>query len=315
VIEVVKCAGFATVQDLGWRVGRAMGLPRGGAMDPDALRLANALTGNDDGSAGLEIALGGVQLTFSRPVRIALTGGRAAARAGPTELPFDTTLALDAGDALTIGPVERNRFVYLAIDGGIEVPPVLGSRSTYLPTSLGGVAGRRIVPGDQLPLGEPPRFVPPIGTRSVEPDQPVERIRVAPGPQAHLFDAASTSALERHDFTVLPESDRMGTRLRGRPIVPAAEASAPSEATCVGAIQIPDGGQPIVLLVDGPTVGGYPKIGAVVGADLGRFAQLPPGATVRFEWVTIAEAQRLRYQAAERLADRLGAVRGAGRAP
>jgi allophanate hydrolase subunit 2 len=191
----------------------------------------------------------------------------------------------------------------------VAVSPVLGSRSTYLPTGLGGFRGRRLAAGDVLPVGPAPAWSPPPGTTGPEFEPSTAAVRIVPGPQRHLFTEAVQADLERHAFAVGAASDRMGTRLVGPAVVPSVRAANPSEATCLGAVQVPDGGQPIVLLADGPTVGGYPKLAAVIGADLGRFVQIPPGGEVRFEWVTVADAQRALADSAERLARRLTAIR------
>jgi biotin-dependent carboxylase-like uncharacterized protein len=314
VIEIVRSAGFGTVQDQGWRVGRAIGLPRSGALDPTALRLANALVGNEEGEAGLELALGSFDLSFREACAIALAGAQVRATLAGAPVPGATTLTVRPGDRLVIERFDSGRFGYLAVSGGIDVPPLLGSRSTYLPTALGGAGGRRLRSGDLLPIGRRAGRLPPHGTSA--PDTPIDfetPIRIAPAPQVHLFDPAARATLEAGRFTVSPASDRMGTRLAGPPIAPTIAAASPSEATCLGAIQVPDNGQPIVLLADGPTVGGYPKIAAVIGADLGRFVQISPGGSVRFEWVTVADAQRAWAEAVEKLARRLTAARLAGR--
>jgi biotin-dependent carboxylase-like uncharacterized protein len=281
-------------------------------MDPGALMVANSLVGNPVTAAGLEVCLGGLTIRFDRPARFALTGGESVASVDGREVPCQAAQFAGEAQALTIGRIHSGRFVYLAIDGGIAVPELLGSRSTYLPTGLGGFAGRRLAVGDEVSLGPPATEAPPPGfaptPSGVEGE---EAIRLVRGPQADLFPFDAHRVLEEETYRISPTSDRMGTRLDGPPIAPEVAATLPSEATCLGAIQVPDGGQPIVLLRDGPTVGGYLKIGAVIGADLARFAQAPLSDPVRFRWVSLADAHRALYAARERLARLLRAIREA----
>jgi biotin-dependent carboxylase-like uncharacterized protein len=293
VIEVIKAPPFATVQDLGWRAGRAWGLPPGGAMDPLLLGAANLAVGNEPGAAAIEWALGPGGLRLEREtlicalldVELRVNGGAAAAIA-----------PVPAGGTVEIIPRGTDRFVYVAIRGGVGVPEVLGSRSTYLPGGFGGHEGRRLRTGDRLPMGDSAR-----GTGgAVSFEFPVEDggdavLRVTRGPQWELFDSAAREAFLASRFTVARASDRMGYRLDGPAIAPREPATLPSEAACPGAVQIPDGGEPIVLMPDGPTVGGYPKIAVVIEADLRLLAQCPPGRGVRFLEVSLEAARAARH--------------------
>jgi biotin-dependent carboxylase-like uncharacterized protein len=311
VLTVLKAGGLATVQDLGWSTGRARGLPRGGAVDPPELQLANALVGNFGEAAAIELALGVLSVRFHSARRFATAGAVAVASLEGAEIEPRTTAIAAAGALLTVAVGPAGRFGYLAVEGGIDVPVTLGSRSTYLPIGMGGFQGRRLGPPDQLPLGPPSTKGPPPGFRPSWPASPTGPIRLVAGPQAHLFSPDSLARLESEGYTVAAASDRMGTRLAGPPIVPLVPASLPSEAACLGAMQVPDAGQPIVLSVDGPTVGGYPKVAVVATVDFPRFGQLPPGAGVRFQLISLAEAQSLRTATAERLEEDLEAVRAA----
>jgi 5-oxoprolinase (ATP-hydrolysing) subunit C len=210
---------------------------------------------------------------------------------------------------VTVRTGATGRFGYLAVGGGIDVVPTLGSRATYLPIGIGGLGGLRLRPGDRLPTG-PVAQAAPVGRR-FDPDEvtPTGPIRVVRGPQAHLFSEANLRALEVGEYAVSPTSDRMGTRLQGPSLAPVVKAALPSEAACPGALQIPDDGQPIAILADGPTVGGYPKIGVIISADLPRFGQCGPETPIRFEWVSIADAQRLRMEWLGRLAGALTGLR------
>lgn len=309
MIEIVKAPPFATVQDLGWRTGRAMGLPQSGAMDRKLLMNANAAVGNPPHAAGLEWALGPGSLRFERAAVVSVLQDAEVKVNGAAQAPG--ALHVPAGAVVEIVPGRRDRFVYMAISGGIDVAPILGSRSTYLPGGLGGFEGRRIKTGDRLPIGTaesasamPHRVESDIARRLhfeeviarpqrsegviARPqrgrgDLPAElTLHVTRGPQWDRFADAARAAFFAGGYTVTPASDRMGYRLQGPAVVSRDKATLPSEAACPGAVQIPDDGQPIVLMPDGPTVGGYPKLAVVIQNDLGRLAQCQPGRVVRF---------------------------------
>lgn len=309
MLTVIRATGLASVQDLGWAGHRSIGLPPGGAMDPDGLRIGNALVGNPDGAAGLELAQGELVLGFDAATAVAVLGG-AVVRLNGVEVPTSTHLAIPNGGRLEIASAAGRRFVFVALQGGVDVPVLLGSRSTYLPTALGGFEGRRLLAGDQLRLGPSPFTAPAPGTALPVPLIEPGPVRVAPGPQAHLFGNDACLRFSESPYRVAVSSDRMGTRLEGPPLAIKMTATLPSEATCLGAVQVPDDGQPIVILRDGPTVGGYPKIGAVIRADLARFAQMAPGALVRFAWVSTAQAGLLWRGSVAELTASLAAVRG-----
>jgi biotin-dependent carboxylase-like uncharacterized protein len=293
VIEVVKAPPFATIQDLGWRTGRSIGLPRGGAMDPLALAAANAVAGNAAGAAAIEWALGAGTLRFDAETVI-VVGGRADVQVDGREAAPFAAIAVKAGAVLSVTPKPDGRFVYLAVRGGIDVPELLGSRSTYLPGGFGGHEGRRLKTGDRLPVGpaRPGARLDPDNVFRLEEAPPaVVALRVTRGPQWFRFDAATRAEFFAGVYDVSPASDRMGYRLSGPPIPSRETATLPSEAACPGAVQIPDDGQPIVLMPDGPTVGGYPKLVVVVRNDLRLLAQRPPGCQVRFVEVSLEEAR------------------------
>lgn len=308
MVTVVRAIGLATVQDLGWIGHRGIGLPLGGAMDPDGLRTGNALVGNPDGAAGLEIAHGELALTFSRATAAAVTG-LATVRLDGVEVPAFTSLAVAKNSRLDVVSAPGGRFVTIAIRGGIAVPPLLGSRSTYLPTKIGGLEGRRLATGDRLECGPAPDRAAPARGTAVATSVNEGPIRLAPGPQGHLFGDDAFALLAESPYRIGEKSDRMGSRLEGRPLAIRMAATLPSEATCLGAIQVPDDGLPIVILRDGPTVGGYPKIGAVISADLTRFAQVPPRSSVRFAWVTLAQAEHAWRQSIARITGLLARLR------
>lgn len=279
MIEVAKAPPFATVQDLGWRTGRAMGLPQSGAMDRALLMNANAAVGNPPDAAALEWALGPGSLRFELAAMVSVLEDAEVRMNGVAQAPG--ALHVPAGAVVEIVPGQRHRFVYVAVGGGIDVAPVLGSRSTYLPGGFGGYEGRRIKSGDRLPIGTgdtaSPR--PQRGRGDLQAELTV---RVTRGPQWDRFAETARAGFFAGAYSVMSASDRMGSRLQGPAVLSREKATLPSEAACPGAVQIPDDGQPIVLMPDGPTVGGYPKLAVVIGADLGTLAQCLPGRAVRF---------------------------------
>lgn len=286
MIVVGKAPPFATVQDLGRSGHRHEGVPPSGAMDAATLARLNAALGNAPRAAGLEWALGEGSLQVERPVTVAL--GPVGAHLDGVSVPPWSIVACPRGATLHLEPPSACRFGYLAVGGGIEVPVVLGSRSTYLPGRFGGLEGRRLRAGDRLPVGPAPGEARHLSG----PPERSEAIRLVRGPQADLFGPEAWSALLGNQYSVGVASDRMGYRLEGPILRHRGPASLPSEPACPGAIQVPDGGAPIVLMPDGPTVGGYPKIAVVIAADLGHLAQAQPGAVLRFAVVSLEEALR-----------------------
>jgi biotin-dependent carboxylase-like uncharacterized protein len=295
VIRVVAAPPYLAVQDAGWEGLRAQGMPSGGAMDGWALAVANLLVGNDADAAALEWALGPGTLRFETDAVCAIAGAAADASLGGAPLPPYSVIAARAGEELRIDRITRGRFVYLAVRGGMEVPPVLGSRATYLAGGFGGFEGRLLRSGDAVPIGGGAKTKPPAGwslPEGLRPTYPADDpFRAVAGPQSDLFPPDSLKSFEAATFRVARASDRAGYRLEGPPILASEKASLPSEPACPGAVQVPDSGQPIVLMPDGPTVGGYPKIAVIASADLPRLAQRNPGETVRFRLVSVADAQ------------------------
>lgn len=281
-IEVLSPGPLATVQDLG-RPGFAdLGVSRSGAADRGALRLANRLVGNDESAAGIEITFGGLSVRLAGAATLAFTGARcelSGHRGG-----WNAALSCPAGSVLTVGAPASGLRSYLAVRGGLAVPPVLGSRATDTLSGLGPAvlaAGRRLLLGP-APPGQPGdssgAFGPPAGTAT---------LRLAPGPRADWFSPESLGRLFGSPWQVRPDSNRIGTRLAGTALelrsgVERAAAELPSEPTLPGAVQVPPDGQPIVLGPDAPVTGGYPVIGVLPGGELDLLAQLRPGAELRF---------------------------------
>lgn len=287
MFEVIDCPVPASVQDLGRRGYRHYGVPVSGALDPLSLRLANALVGNPPTAAALELRLVGPRLRARAPVRVALaqaTGVIEAAAGDRQALPPWQSATLAAGDVLKIGPVTGGAG-YLAVAGGFAVPAVLGSRSTYARAGF----GQCLQTGMCLPVGEADLSGPECAVLPA-PTFADGSIRVIPGPQRERFTDAAWETFLTRPFTVTPQADRMGLRLAGPRLEHVGGADIVSDAVAPGAIQVPGDGQPIILLADGQTVGGYAKIATVISADLPRLGRLLPGATIRFAAVTLDEA-------------------------
>lgn len=291
MIRVLEAGIRSTVQD-GGRLGHLRsGVPAAGPADPFAFAAAQALVGNGEGDAAIEIV--GLPFTFSCDDRrvVAVSGPDVSLRAR-SRVPGWTAALARPDEEYTLVGGERARYAYLAVSGGIALAPALGSRATYLPASLGPLP-RALAPGDRLPLGDPRVGTERAGTSLALPSYD-RQVRALRGPHLDRFAAASLERFFAGDFTVLAESDRMGVRLAG----PSVEALAGELLTCgvvAGAVQVPRGGAPIVLLADAQTTGGYPVIATVGWADLGRVAQAAPTSRLRFyevERAALVEARR-----------------------
>lgn len=295
MIRVLDPGPQTTVQDLGRPGQLRYGIPPSGPMDRASFVLANRLVGNPDGAAALECTVMGPRLATDGPCVVAVTGAAAPVTINDTEAPRWATLRLAPGDTLRIGPARAGVRAYVAFGGGIEVPPVLGSRATYLRGRLGGVEGRALRRDDTLALGAtpagPPRRVRPGAVPAWTGDVV---LRVVLGPQADRFTAEGIATFLGHPYEMLPQSDRMGARLRGPRIAHTRGHDIVSDGIALGAIQVPGDGQPIVLLVDRQSTGGYTKIATVCSFDIDRLAQVKPGQPVRFAAIEVAEAHRLR---------------------
>ncbi len=300
---VVTRAGFLTsVQDLGRTGFRQFGVSTSGALDSFGLRVANLLVGNDEGAAGLEITLGGLQLRFEDERIVAWCGGEFDVQIGSRALPAGHVAHLQAGDELKFGRAQIGCRCWLAISGGIDVPVVLGSRSTDLRANFGGLEGRRLRDGDQLSLGEfrqsETAAAAGISSWTAPHDWacPASRhpsLRFIRGVDWNRFNDVTIQRLMQHEFSVLPDSDRMGVRFDGSELKREDGTDLISEAVAPGTIQVPPSGKPILLLGDCQTIGGYPKIAHVITVDLGIAAQLRAGDSVRFSEVSLQDAHRV----------------------
>ena len=281
-------------------------------MDSFALAATNIVAGNPANTPALEWALSSGTIRFERECVFAVGGACPEMFLAGKSVRALTAVMASPGDELTVGPFSARRFLYLAVNGGFPVEPILQSAATYLPGKFGGFEGRVIKRGDQLRTGPSNATSGFHCPRELTLDYDAVAVRVTRGPQAALFGDDSWRTFLTTEFTVAHASDRTGYRLEGQTI-PHELGLLPSEAGCSGAIQIPLDGNPIVLMADAPTVGGYPKIAVVAEADLPIIAQKAPGDRVQFDLVTIEESQRALRQRAADLA-LLSAQRGSGAA-
>ncbi len=316
MIEVLAAPLPTSIQDFGRPGYRHLGMPLSGALDPEWMHIANALAGNPPSAAVLEMRLVGPRLRVHRSLVIALGGdfGAVIETQDGTRRPAANWCAhvLAPGEIIELGTL-RSGIGYLAVEGGLQVPPVLGSRSTYVRAGIGGLDGRCLRAGDTLEI-DPAK--PSTAQRlSARPQLDAGPIRVIAGPQGEYFTAAAWADFLGAEFTVTRESDRMGLRLDGPRLAhdPTLGADIVSDAVTPGAIQVPGDGKPIVLLADCQTVGGYPKIATVIGADLRRLGHVLPGQTLRFAAVSLDDALAARHAAASALDHCLAAMRPAAR--
>ncbi len=295
IIRVIEGGLLTTVQDLGRPGYQALGISPAGAADEYAFRLANWAAGNPPEAAGLEITLVGPRLLFTSDTMLALTGADLGPVLDGQPLPMWGAARVRGGSTLAFAGGPRGCRAYLAVAGGIDVPPVLGSRSTDLLGRFGGLDGRPLRAGDELPLGHAlpgvqPRVIPP----ELIPFYPEEtEARVVLGPQEDRFTSEGLRTFLGSPYRVTPQSDRVGLRLEGPAIRHRGKADIVSDGMPAGAVQVPQDGRPLVVLANRQTVGGYPKIATVASADLWRLAQLRPGNRVSFRAVTPEEAHRL----------------------
>jgi antagonist of KipI len=299
-IQVIHSGFFTTVQD-GGRFGyQKAGVSVGGVMDSFASRLANLLVGNDPNEATLEITMSGPTLRFETDALIAICGGSFRCTLNGESVSMWKPLVARSGDILSIGACQNGYRAYVAFAGGLNIPLVMNSRSTHVQAHIGGFHGRSLQPGDVLPLRSNTLTIPesPIrwgiafsernyinGKRKI--------VRVVEGQEYHMFTEQSQKRFFSSVYEVTTQSDRMGYRLQGQALERMMNQEMISEAVTFGTIQVPKNGQPIVLMADCQTTGGYPRIAQVIRIDLPILAQARPGDHVKFEKVSWQEARRL----------------------
>jgi biotin-dependent carboxylase-like uncharacterized protein len=301
---VIKPGMLSSFQDAGRHGHQPLGISVVGAMDQRAHRLANILVGNDAQTASLEITLTGPTLKFKEPCCIALSGADLSATLNGQTVALNRPLIVRPQDELAFGARKHGTRCYLAVHGGFALTPVLGSTSTYLRSHFGGWHGRALQKGDEI------AFARPLKNKSLEAvamelwaikiylpaaiaDSSRQRIRLIKSALWNEFTPESCVALLTETFRVSPDSERMGYRLTGTPLLMSKPRQLLSEATTFGTIQVPAGGQPIILMADRQTTGGYPKMAYVATVDLPLLAQRAPGDALKFEAITLERAQEL----------------------
>lgn len=314
-IEVLKPGLATSVQDAGRPGYYHLGIPLSGALDQQSLLLANLLVGNDAGAAVIECTLMAPELQFDAPALLAVTGAEAQVRVNGQEFPRNTSFAVQAGDKLNFGFMKLGARICIAVAGGIDVPTVLGSRSTYGLGAFGGFQGRKLQAGDKLPVGTP-------STRA-KPDRTVDgallpgltkevMLRVLPGIYFHRLQEVSVRSFFADTWSVAAEADRIGYRYKGGTqlqfldrIPPFGAGNDPSNIVDAGypygSIQVPGGREPIILHRDAVSGGGYAMVGTVISADMDLVAQMQPNHKARFVEVSMAEALDARAQRRRRL--------------
>jgi len=297
MIEVLKPGLFTTIQDQGRRGYQSYGVGIAGALDPFALSAANLLVGNQETAAALEITLQGPTLRFHRETTLALAGADLEPRLDGSPIPNWTCVLAPSGSALSFKGRKNGVRAYLAVSGGIDVPPVMESRSTYLLGRFGGLEGRPLKAQDQLPLLAPAENYLELVGRSFPKDslplyQKNPTQRVVSGPFDEFFSKEGREAFLSTPYTITAQSDRMGYRLQGTPISRQKKGELITCGLANGSIQVPPNGQPILLLVDRQTIGGYPIIATLIHADLPLVAQSAPGDQVRFTAVSPEEGRQ-----------------------
>lgn len=322
-IRVLSPGLLTTVQDAG-RVGYLKyGFGTSGALDLPALAAANLLVGNAPGEAALECTLTGPTLEFLCDATVAVTGCNMGAALGGGAAPMYAAFDVKRGDILKLGFAASGCRAVIAFAGGIGVPAVMGGKSTSLCCGVGGFEGRALRAGDLLPLAAPRTGLPGLAARrAAPPENPADGrerpvvLRAVPGPQDDYFTEEGLAAFFSGEYAVTGKSDRMGCRLEGPEIAAKAGVDIISDGIPLGAVQVPSSGRPIVMLADRQTAGGYAKIATVISADLPKLAQCRAGDRIRFEKVSVGEAQalaRAQREALEALAARLARLESGDR--
>jgi antagonist of KipI len=294
-VHIVKPGLQTTVQDEGRWGLQSHGVPVAGPMDPCSYRIANALVRNDRSQAALEIAFVGPEIEFEDERLVAVAGAEFVMSLDGGAVEPNAAFVAGAGSRLRFGTRVRGSRAYLAIAGGVAVPPVMGSRATHLVSCLGGLEGRELTAGDRLPLGEAKKasgrlfavaskiYTTPFGG-------PHAHVRLLPGPQREYLSPDALDLLQSAPYSIGSQSDRMGFRLEGPRLHHVRGADIISDATPLGALQVPASGQPLLLMADRQTTGGYPKVATLITADIGVAGQLGPGDTISFSMCTPRDA-------------------------
>ena len=308
-MKILRSGMLTSIQDMGRRGYQKYGIIGSGEMDAWSARMANILVENDETEGVLELTMMGPQIEFTEDALIALTGGDLQAMIEDKEVPLWRPVYIKKGSVLNFGFAVSGCRAYLAVSGGFDIPLIIGSKSTYLRAGLGGFKGRALKEGDELFLGSKHTAFKDFAAKNISEsfwaptwslpqpvwpggDEPVE-VRVTPGAQMELFTPESIHVFFSQIFTITAEADRMGYRIQGTPITLIQKEDMISEAISFGSIQVPPDGNPIILLADRQTAGGYPKIAQVCSVDLSLIAQLKPDFQLSFRLISHNEAEAL----------------------
>ncbi len=297
-IKIVNAGLMTTVQDLGRYGYQQYGMSVSGAMDHAAAMQANILVGNDDGEGLLEVTIMGPAIEFLSPAVFAVTGGDLQPTINGDSVQLNKSISANAGDRLAFKGLKKGCRSYVAFAGGIDVPVVMGSKSTFIKANLGGFEGRALKPGDILSIGNPKAFMSDLAGRCLNEDfydygSDIIELRVVLGPQDDAFTSEGIETLFSSIYTASNNCDRMGYTLEGDKIQHKEGADIISDGISMGAIQVPSKGNPIIMMADRQTTGGYTKIGNVITVDLPKIAQAKPGDKIKFKKTTIEEAHNL----------------------
>ena len=296
-IRIINGGMLTTVQDNG-RIGyQQFGVPVSGAMDPQAAAIANILVGNEDNEAVLEVTMLGPRIEFQEANCIAVTGGDLTPQLDGKSFPMNRAVAVQKGQVLSFAAPRSGCRAYIAFAGGLDIPQVMGSRSTYLKAKIGGLEGRKLDKEDIIAFRAPTAQLPNMEKRAVADAETFTKtdvtLRVVLGPQDDAFTEAGIKTFLGETYAVTVQSDRMGCRLDGPVIEHVKDGNIISDGISFGAIQVPSEGKPIIMVADRQTVGGYTKIATVISADFSKAAQIKAGDKIRFVQVGITEAQDL----------------------
>lgn len=294
-VRVLISGALTTVQDLGRYGCQSLGIGTSGVMDEDACKKANYLVGNEDNEAVLEATLFGGTMEITEDTVMAVTGADMPLLKNGAGIAANRPVEIKAGDVIELGMAVEGCRTYIAFAGGIDVPAVMGSRSTNLKCKMGGYEGRPLKTGDELPIGKGGKSYEEVKNRTVEVCSylPQITVRVIEGPQDEYFTEAGKKTFYQETYTISDRSDRMGYRLDGPAVESIGGTDIISDGIALGSVQISSGGQPMVLLADRQTTGGYAKIAVVCSFDIPKLAQGRPGDKVRFVRITTEEAQKI----------------------
>jgi antagonist of KipI len=307
IMKIIKPGLATSVQDLGRRGYQQYGVVVAGAMDDFALQVANLLVGNQRNEAGLEVAMMGPEILLLDDTVIAVCGADLSPKLDGEGIAGWKSYFVEKGQTLSFGRPKNGGYAYIAVAGGVKTPELMGSKSTYVMTEMGGYKGRFLQKGDYLEIGSPSHQLQQLAGRGVQVTSNMDynshrKIRVVLGPESHGFSKESVQKFLTSGYQVSPQSDRMGYRLEGPALD--GEADIISDAVLPGTIQVPANGKPIVLLADRQTTGGYARIASVISVDLPYVAQQRAGSELEFEEVSVKEAQQ-QYVKRELLLQRL----------